>query len=184
MMAVSSTQKEFFMDPFWVVLAFYIVGLADLPYGFYMITRLVTFLVAVWLLWQLHAVRSRATPLIWLVASVAILYNPIAPIYLYSKTIWRCVSAAGNARRFAPRPSLRSGPPSLRDDVLRSPAARWSNPDAGSHPHHLQTKQKGCPCRDTLFTLIGGGWLTAEMLPRSAISDQCERVRNVAKSGS
>jgi len=56
-----------------------------------------------------------------------------------------------------PRPSLRSGPPSLRDDVLHSPAARLSNPNAGSHPHHRQAKQKGCPFRDTPFALIGGG---------------------------
>lgn len=88
MMAVSSKQKEFPMAPFWVVLTFFVVGLADLPYGFYMITRLVTCLVAVWLLWQLHSAGSRATPLTWLLAAVAILYNPIAPIYLYSKLIW------------------------------------------------------------------------------------------------
>ena len=88
MMAVNSKQREFSMRPLWVVMVFYAVGLADLPYGYYMITRLVTCLIAVRLIWQLHLAGSGATPFAWLLGAVAILYNPIAPVYLYSKTLW------------------------------------------------------------------------------------------------
>lgn len=97
MMHMSSKAKEFPTDPFWVVLAFYVVGLADLPHGYYMIARLVTCLVAIWLIWKLHAQGAGDVPLAWVLGGVAVLYNPIFPIYLYSKFLWvllNCVTLA------------------------------------------------------------------------------------------
>ncbi|NGP53579.1 DUF6804 family protein [Thioalkalivibrio sp. XN8] len=93
MMQMRSKATEFPTDPFWVVLVFYVVGLADLPYGYYTITRLVTCLVAIWLIWKLHSQGAAGGPLTWLLAGIAVLYNPIFPIYLYSKLLWVILNA-------------------------------------------------------------------------------------------
>ena len=63
------------------------------------------------------------------------------------------VEAAGMLGANAPRPSPGSGPPSLRSGVLRSPVARWSNPERGLSSTPTHKTPKGRP-RATLHRLV------------------------------
>lgn len=76
------------MTPYWCVVAIYLIGLADMPYGYYMITRLVTTGVAIWLIWRLYILGQGGSELLWFLGGIAVLYNPVFPVYLYSKPLW------------------------------------------------------------------------------------------------
>lgn len=63
-----------------------IIGFFDLPYGYYTILRLVLCGAAIGVIYfafdQLNEVFR------WIFGAVAILYNPIFPIYLGDKSVW------------------------------------------------------------------------------------------------
>lgn len=65
--------------------ALLVLALADLPYGYYSFLRLAVTVAAVWI--AVEAARSSAVG--WAVAAgaVAVLFNPVFPIWL-SKSAW------------------------------------------------------------------------------------------------
>jgi hypothetical protein len=82
------------MTPFWVLVGVYVIALADMPYGYYMITRLITTAVVIWLIWRLYQSGDRGSGLVWILGALAVLYNPVLPIYLQSKPLWTIINAA------------------------------------------------------------------------------------------
>ena len=56
------------------------------PYGFYTFLRSVVCATAVWLAFE--AYQFRKTPLAWVLALLAILFNPLIPIYM-RRMQWR-----------------------------------------------------------------------------------------------
>ena len=50
------------------------------PYGFYTFLRIVVCATAMW--WALQAYQSRKPILIWTLGAIAVLFNPIIPIYM------------------------------------------------------------------------------------------------------
>ena len=63
-----------------------------MPYGYYMLTRLITCGIALWLIWQLYLLKPNGDGLLWALGGVAVLYNPLIPIYLNSKFLWTIVN--------------------------------------------------------------------------------------------
>ncbi|MER3453270.1 MAG: hypothetical protein C4344_06470 [Acidimicrobiia bacterium] len=64
------------------------VALGRHPYGYYRFLRWWVFLAAIvvsWVAWQ-----SRAQWRIWVFAGIAILFNPLAPVYL-ARSTWRVI---------------------------------------------------------------------------------------------
>lgn len=58
----------------------------QLPYGFYTFLRIVVCGSATWL--TIEALQSKEVILAWLLGAVAVLFNPIFPIYM-RRTQWR-----------------------------------------------------------------------------------------------
>ncbi len=75
-----------------VVSVLVLIGLGDLPYGFFMLLRLATCVVALYLIFG--ASLSLDDWHKWALAAVALLYNPIIPVHLMEKSIWIIVNAA------------------------------------------------------------------------------------------
>jgi len=63
-----------------------LVAIADLPYGYYTLMRLVVCATAIFVM--VVAAKSRQTWAIWANAVIALLFNPIAPVHL-TKGLWQ-----------------------------------------------------------------------------------------------
>jgi hypothetical protein len=67
------------------------LGLLAMPYGYYMLLRLVLTIVAAY---GLYLTWEPASPLSWLLIGLIVLYNPIAPVTLGDKGLWTIVNLA------------------------------------------------------------------------------------------
>lgn len=67
---------------FWFIpAALLFLGVFSLPYGYYMLLRVIVFVSA------LYLISQNKNEWLYIFLGIAILFNPILPIYL-SKTIW------------------------------------------------------------------------------------------------
>lgn len=65
-----------------------LVGLADLPGGYYTLLRIVVSITSVITAIMEYKVREKVNLWVVLFVALVILFNPIIPIYLYDKDIW------------------------------------------------------------------------------------------------
>ena len=78
-------------DIFWIApLVVMGIGLLPMPYGYYFLSRLVVFVCAIYFAMQLNSQSD--TTLVWVFGFFALLYNPIIPIHLGSKSLWVIVN--------------------------------------------------------------------------------------------
>ncbi len=81
--------------PFSVALGFAVaavlIGLLPMPYGYYMLLRTVLCAVAAY---AAFLQSNRASGLFWVLLALAVLYNPLIPVYLGQKQIWIIVNFA------------------------------------------------------------------------------------------
>ncbi len=76
---------------FIVPIALLLIGLADLPTGYYTIVRIVVCLVSCLSCYSSYC-RDRKIGIATLVyAALALLFNPIIPIYLQDKEVWTVI---------------------------------------------------------------------------------------------
>lgn len=61
------------------------------PYGYYTLLRWFTTGIAVYYAYLIYTTQKEKIAWFWGLAIVAILFNPIAPIYLYDKIIWNII---------------------------------------------------------------------------------------------
>lgn len=66
--------------------AFILIGLGPLPIGYYTLLRWVVCIAAAWI--AVLAWRNGKAGWLLLLVPVAILFNPIAPVYLMTKAAW------------------------------------------------------------------------------------------------
>lgn len=60
----------------------------DFPYGYYTLLRWVVAGVSVYYAYLLYTTYKDKVAWFWGLVIIAILFNPIVPVYLYSKTVW------------------------------------------------------------------------------------------------
>ena len=78
----------------WIVPAVaLIVALADLPYGYYTLLRITVTICAGVLVYTTYQSRGTLTPAILLFGGIALLFNPLVPIYL-TREIWTPIDIA------------------------------------------------------------------------------------------
>ena len=65
------------------------IGLLPLPYGYYMLLRVFLCIVCIYFLSSVPGVRDGEK---WVLAGLAVLSNPIAPIELGSKPLWSIIN--------------------------------------------------------------------------------------------
>ena len=83
----ANDKKIFWLSPI-VVLA---IGILPLPIGYYTLSRLVVCACAIYFAHSIYKGKKENTNL-WLFGFIAVLYNPIIPVYLYEKFIWVIVN--------------------------------------------------------------------------------------------
>ena len=71
--------------------ALLLVALFPMPYGYYILLRIVVCAVSIWSGIEAHKKGASITP--WIFAVIAILYNPIEKIHL-SKELWMPINIA------------------------------------------------------------------------------------------
>jgi hypothetical protein len=72
-----------------------VIALAPLPYGYFMLLRLVVCGAAVWLAYTLMAGR-RSQGMGWAFVGVALLYNPVFRVH-FEREIWMILNLATTA---------------------------------------------------------------------------------------
>ncbi len=75
-----------------VATAAVVLGLLDMPYGFYMLLRCTICLAGA--VGFAAACRKGDLPWSWGYGALAILYNPVLPVHLGAKNLWVLVNAA------------------------------------------------------------------------------------------
>ena len=79
-------NKIFWLAPI-VVLA---IGNLPLPIGYYTLSRLVVCASASYFAYNFYKKNNQTN--VWIFGFIAVLYNPIIPVYLYEKIIWIVVN--------------------------------------------------------------------------------------------
>ena len=79
-------NKIFWLAPI-VVLA---IGILPLPIGYYTLSRLVVCASAIYFAYNYYKKKNQTN--LWIFGFIAVLYNPIIPVYLYEKIIWIVVN--------------------------------------------------------------------------------------------
>jgi len=79
-------KKIFWLAPIVVL----IIGVFPLPIGYYTLSRLIVCGCALYFLYDFFKKQNKKN--MWLFGFIAVLYNPIVPIYLYEKFLWIIVN--------------------------------------------------------------------------------------------
>jgi hypothetical protein len=69
-----------------------IVGIAPMPYAYYVLLRLGVCMLFCVLIWSQHEAHGAFQGVTWMWLGFAVLYNPILPIHLGSKPVWVVVN--------------------------------------------------------------------------------------------
>ena len=75
--------------------AFLLLGVADFPIGYYTFMRIVVFIASCMIISINYKTHNKINLWIVLFALIAILFNPIIPIYLHDKDIWAILDIVG-----------------------------------------------------------------------------------------
>jgi len=68
-----------------------LLSILPMPYGFYTIVKLVVTASAIYYAYYIYSVLKTKGLWFWCFIAIAILFNPIMPIYLYSKMMWGAI---------------------------------------------------------------------------------------------
>ena len=79
-------NKIFWLAPIVVL----VIGIFPLPLGYYTLSRLVVCASALYFALRFYKKNDQRN--LWIFGFIAVLYNPIIPVYLYEKTIWIIVN--------------------------------------------------------------------------------------------
>ena len=79
-------KRIFWLSPIVVLL----IGILPLPIGYYTLSRLVVCASAIYFAHNFYKKKDNTN--LWIFGFIAVLYNPIIPVYLYEKIIWIVVN--------------------------------------------------------------------------------------------
>ena len=79
---------------FWICFvpaALLLLGLADLPIGYYTLLRTVVCLASCLLIYKHYDEKGRINLAVGVFGAIALLFNPIIPIYLRERDVWAVI---------------------------------------------------------------------------------------------
>jgi putative Ca2+/H+ antiporter (TMEM165/GDT1 family) len=91
-----------------------LIAIADLPYGYYTLMRLVVCATAVFVV--VMAAKSRQMWAVWLFAIIGLLFNPLVPVHL-TKGIWQPLDFLAAAALAGAAFAIRTG----KAEISKSP---------------------------------------------------------------
>lgn len=68
---------------------FLVLAMADLPIGYYMFLRIIVFISAILVIYREY--EGEITGWVLAFGIIAILFNPLIPIYLHDRSIWAII---------------------------------------------------------------------------------------------
>ena len=85
------SNKNKTSDIFWLApIIVLVIALLPMPIGYFMLSRTVVFICVIYYGYNYYKNKDQIKP--WIFGFFAVLYNPIAPIYLQEKLIWVIVN--------------------------------------------------------------------------------------------
>ncbi|MBI2050716.1 MAG: hypothetical protein HYT31_02830 [Parcubacteria group bacterium] len=90
-MAHVHSKLEFYRWPAIVSSIVLFLSVFPMPYGFYTITKIIVTASSIYYAYYLYRALRKKGFWFWCFVAVAILFNPIMPIYLYNKTLWGAI---------------------------------------------------------------------------------------------
>jgi|AntAceMinimDraft_18_1070375.scaffolds.fasta_scaffold09436_7 hypothetical protein len=81
-------NTKFTMIPAIIASILLLLSFFDWPYGYYTFLRVIVSIVAVYYVYYLYTIIKKQFFLFWALIAIAILFNPIFPVYIGDKTIW------------------------------------------------------------------------------------------------
>lgn len=78
-------------DFFWIApISVMVIGVFPLPIGYYTLLRIIVFICSLYFCLKLFNKNKDigSNQELWFFGIIAIIYNPIIPVYLYAKLIW------------------------------------------------------------------------------------------------
>ena len=84
-------MKSPFKVPFAVCCLMVVIGLLPLPYTYYMLLRLIICGCAIYAAVLIKPINQTFQ---WVAVGLALLYNPVIPVFLYSKPLWVIINLA------------------------------------------------------------------------------------------
>ena len=103
----SSISEEEFMNNniFWIApIVAMAIGFLPMPYGYYTLSKLVVCGSSIYFAYHLY--EKKDMTFVWIFGFLAVLYNPIIPVYLYEKQIWMVVNIITAGTFFVKREAL------------------------------------------------------------------------------
>ena len=82
---------------FFVSITLLLIGLADLPTGYYTLVRIVVCLVSIQSCYWSYKIDEKIGVATVTFAILAILFNPIIPVYLQDKGVWTVIDIVAAA---------------------------------------------------------------------------------------
>ena len=79
---------------FLVPIALLLIGLAELPTGYYTLVRITVCLVSAYSCYLSYKTDEKVGPVTVVFGLLVLLFNPIIPIYLQDKGAWRIIDIA------------------------------------------------------------------------------------------
>ena len=79
---------------FFIPVALLLIGLADFPTGYYTLVRITVCLVSVLSSYWSYKADDKIGPATVVYGLIAILFNPIIPVYLQNKGAWAIIDVA------------------------------------------------------------------------------------------
>ena len=88
------------------------LGIMPLPFGFYMLLRIIICLTAV--VGFLRAQEAKQTNWLWIYGVLAVLYNPVLPVHLMLKPLWILINLVTIVLLWKGLSRFRDRPPVVR----------------------------------------------------------------------
>ena len=82
-------------DFFWIVpIIIMVIGIFPMPIGYYTLLRIVVFVCSIFFCFKIYEHNNDIgrNHELWFFVIIALIYNPIFPVYLYVKIIWTIIN--------------------------------------------------------------------------------------------
>lgn len=84
-------KVNFYKAPAVIAIVVLLVSFLPWPYGYYTLLKLVVTGVAIYYAYYIYKVIRKKNFWFWLLVIVAILFNPVIPVYLWNKGLWMII---------------------------------------------------------------------------------------------
>lgn len=85
------TTNRLIVWPAIIAILFLLLALLEWPYGFYTLLKWVVTGAAVYYAYFIYEIIQKTNAWFWILVAIAVLNNPIAPIYLRDKGLWNII---------------------------------------------------------------------------------------------